>query len=47
MSISEKYEQIKNVIFFINYQFVFLLDPYEKDQKVEKCQTFNFYECSK
>ena len=27
---------------------IFLLDPpYEKHQKDEKCQTINFYECSK
>ena len=25
----------------------FVRPPYEKDQKVEKCRTFNFEECSK
>ena len=43
----DKWEIWKKMIFLINDQFVFLFDPpYEKDQKVEKCLTFNFDECS-
>ena len=36
----------KMVYFLINDQFYFVRPPYEKYQKFEKCQTFNFDECS-
>ena len=31
----------------MNDQFLWLDPPYEKDQKIEKCQTFNFDEYPK
>ena len=39
---------MKNEISFINDQFIYFLvrPPYEKDQKFENFQTFNFDECS-
>ena len=43
--ISEKAEQMKNEIFFDKWSIVFVIPPYGKDQKVEKCQIINFDEC--
>ena len=33
--------------FFYEWSIFWLDPPYEKDQKIEKCQTFNFDECPK